>query len=111
VAIVPAQADLNGPLAGEATAPAVSTARIEVRLPVADAQVWVAGRATSSRGLVRIFESPALAPGNTYRYTLRATWLQNGQPVTEERQVNVTAGEVSVADFTSAPVETIAPPG
>ena len=85
-------------------------ARIEVRLPVADAQVWIEGRATTSRSLNRLYESPELTPGKSYSYTMKATWTQDGQPVTQERQVSVAAGQASVVDFTRTPAEKIAPP-
>lgn len=43
-----------------AAAPVSSTVRVQVLLPDPDAQVWVDGTETSSRGMTRYFESPPL---------------------------------------------------
>lgn len=56
-----------------------NVARIEARLPVADAQVWIEGREMTSSGLNRVYESPELTPGKSYAYTLKATWTQEGR--------------------------------
>lgn len=84
-------------------APAGNTVWVQVLLPDPDAQVWVDGAETSSRGMTRVFESPELKPGKTYTYTVRASWTRAGQSVTEERKVGVVAGKISVADFTRPP--------
>lgn len=85
------------------TAANPTTARVEVFVPDPEAQVWVDGSPTSSRGMTRAFESPPLKAGQSYTYTLRATWNVKGQAVTEERTVSVAAGQTSVADFTRPP--------
>jgi uncharacterized protein (TIGR03000 family) len=88
-----------------------TVARIKVLVPDADAQVWINGRTTSSRGMTRLFETPELESGKLFSYTLRASWNHAGRTVTEERLVKVATGTHSVADFTQPPTpEKIAPP-
>lgn len=74
--------------------------RIEVRLPVADAEVLVDGNKTTSVGLTRVFESPELKPGKTYSYQITASWSQAGKTVRDERTVTVIRGRTSLVDFT-----------
>ena len=63
--------------------PARLPVAIEVRLlPDPQAQLWVDGAATTMQGVDRIFVSPPVETGYSYTYTVRATWNQNGQPVT-----------------------------
>jgi uncharacterized protein (TIGR03000 family) len=69
-----------------------------VRLP-ANAELWFDGSATTSTGLLRAFESPALAPGRRYTYTIRARWQEEGREIMQSRQVLVTAGARVRADF------------
>jgi len=88
---------LAPPISQEAT-PAVS--RVQVVVPVADARVWVDGKETTTQGTVRSFESPPLAPGRTSTYTIRASWLKEGQKVERDRQVHVSAGSLHIVDFT-----------
>lgn len=87
--------------------PAARTARIEIRVPDGAAQVWFDGAATTSRGTGRTFETPDLQTGRTFTYTIRASWEQGGQPVTDERVVEVAAGRASVVDFTRPATERI----
>lgn len=74
-------------------------ARLEVRLPCSDAEVWVNRSKTTASGLERSFESPELADGKEYGYELVARWTENGQPKAESRKVNVTAGTTHLVDF------------
>ena len=73
---------------------------VDVRVPVADAAVWFDGQPTSQTGDVRSFQSPSLEQGRTYTYTIRARWLEGGQPIDMTRQVRVTAGQRVTVDFT-----------
>jgi uncharacterized protein (TIGR03000 family) len=59
-----------------------------------NAQVWVEGNATTSRGGLRTYQSPPLAPGKTYSYTVRVAWVENGKVVSQTRHVPVKAGDV-----------------
>jgi uncharacterized protein (TIGR03000 family) len=77
---------------GETAAPA----QIIVSLP-ADARLTVDGAATTSVSDRRIFQSPELAPGKNYSYTLRAEFTQDGKPVVVTKEVTIQAGaEVTV---------------
>src|SRR5262249_35282295 len=51
-----------------------STALVEVRVPVADAQVWIEGRPSNQKGLVHRFLSPSLPSRRDFVYTIRAHW-------------------------------------
>lgn len=51
-------------------------------------------------GTQRLFESPDLAPGQSYTYTLVATWKEQGLTRVESRTVVGKAGDTVTADFT-----------
>lgn len=72
-----------------------------VRVP-ADAQVEVQGQKTKQTGAVRRFDSPPLAVGRDYTYTLKATWKEAGQEKTREVDVTVVPGETKEVDLTVA---------
>ncbi|HKM55303.1 MAG TPA: TIGR03000 domain-containing protein [Isosphaeraceae bacterium] len=74
------------------------TAFMSVRVP-ANAEVWVQGAKTTSTGAVREYRSPALAAGRQYSYEIRASWVENGQSVTQTQQVPVTAGANVTVSF------------
>jgi uncharacterized protein (TIGR03000 family) len=74
---------------------------IEVHVPAPNAEVWVEGWKTASRGDWRQFLSPPLVPGERYAYDVRAQWFQNGREVNQIRKVPVRAGEQIVVDFTA----------
>lgn len=73
-------------------------ATLDVRVP-ADAEVWFNGYRTSLQGTTRGFTTPALEPGKTYAYQVRARWTENGMPVEQTRQVQVRAGERTTVAF------------
>lgn len=79
-----------------------STALVEVRVPVADAEVWIEGKPSNQKGLVHRFLSPSLASRRDFVYTIRARWVEDGKPVDSERRVTVRAGATVVVDFTAA---------
>jgi len=76
---------------------------LRVKVPVADAQLWVEGQATSQTGAERDFDSPSLTPGKPFLYEMRAQWTENGRPVLQTRKIVVRAGEHLLVDFTQAP--------
>jgi uncharacterized protein (TIGR03000 family) len=83
--------------------PDASTAIVEVRLPREEARVWFDGAATEQTGTLRTYVSPSnLTPGRDYRYSVRARWTENGQPVEQNRDVVVRSGERARVDFTQA---------
>jgi uncharacterized protein (TIGR03000 family) len=73
-------------------------------------EVWIEGTATTMRGTVRQFISPAVPTGQNFTYTVRVRWQRNGGTVDDTREISVQAGDfVSVdysgrgAGFTSVP--------
>jgi uncharacterized protein (TIGR03000 family) len=81
--------------------PVRAAASVRVLLPDAQARVWFDGKSTNSTGTERLYQSPALTAG-TYEYRVRASWMQGGQEVSQERSVSVRPGQMSVVDFTKA---------
>lgn len=108
--VVSAGAVASGVTAAAYSVPAATTARLQVHVPAADAQVWLEGTLTTSRGMTRVFESPPLEPGQSYTYSIRAAWPRDGWTVTEDRQVYVVAGRISAVDFSQPPPAERAPP-
>jgi len=77
-----------------ASAPATLT----VTLP-ADARLTVDGTPTSTTSAVRTFVTPNLTPGKTFTYTMKAEYMKNGEPVSEEKVVKVQAGKETRVSF------------
>jgi uncharacterized protein (TIGR03000 family) len=78
--------------------PEAKNANVTVIVPHADAEVWFNSQATTQRGTQRYFQTPPLEFGN-YTYTVRARWMDNGQPVEQQRQVQVQGGQDVTVDF------------
>jgi uncharacterized protein (TIGR03000 family) len=95
-AAYPAAPDAN---AGGAPANTDTSAHITVLLPDPNAKVLFDGRATTASGAKRTYDSPPLERGRTYTYKVTVTWNQDGNPVTEEREVMVAPGGMTVVDF------------
>jgi uncharacterized protein (TIGR03000 family) len=90
--------------------PAASSVSIDVRLPVADAEVWFEGDKTKQTGTLRSFVSPALKPGAPYTYHVKARWQVDGTPFEQSRTVVVQAGQAVTVDFTILERETLPKP-
>jgi len=83
---------------------ATGQATLDVRVPAANAQVFLEGIDTRQPGVRRLFLSPVLEAGVTYFYKVRATWKQaDGTVADQEKSVAVRAKEVTVVDFTAPP--------
>jgi uncharacterized protein (TIGR03000 family) len=82
--------------------PSASCCRVDVRMPQADAELWVNRTKTNSGGVERTFETPELGDGKEYRYELVAKWTRNGEVVSDTRGVVVAGGRSVVVDFTAA---------
>jgi uncharacterized protein (TIGR03000 family) len=94
-------ASMYAPMPGTMSGATQQTALITVRLP-ADAKLTVDDLPTNETGAVRQFVTPgALEAGKTYHYTLKAEWVDNGQPVKRERKVDFQAGGQVNVDFNS----------
>lgn len=95
----PAYPSPDGP-AVLAPTPSGNTANIRVILPNENARLLVDGAPTTSTGETRLLASPELKPGGTYHYELTATWQEGTRTITEKRIIQVSPGNVSLADFT-----------
>jgi uncharacterized protein (TIGR03000 family) len=89
------------PTQAAAPAPAAtSPVYVDVKAPDG-AQVWLGSTQSNQSGAVRSFVSPPLNPGSEYVYVVKASWVENGQPVTREKRVTVRAGEKITVDMTA----------
>ena len=78
----------------------LTNARVRVRVPVADAEVFFNGSATQQRGMERVFDTPSLSAGSTYSYDIRARWRDpNGQMIDRTRTVHLQQGRETLVDF------------
>lgn len=75
---------------------------IKVKLPMADAQLWVNDQPTRQKGLERVFVTPPLEPGK-YRYRFRASWVANKTLVRSEQTLIFQPGEDLVIDLSKKP--------
>jgi carbonic anhydrase len=75
------------------------TTTITLRVPTAEARVWIDSKATTSRGVSRTFETPALAVGKEYSYQIKATWVDGGKEVTREKTVTFKGGEPATVEI------------
>jgi uncharacterized protein (TIGR03000 family) len=78
--------------------PPDTTAHISVNVPDPNAEVLIDGAKTVSKGTVREFRSPPLAPGR-YTYEIKATWNENGHKETMTQHVDVTPGGQALVNF------------
>lgn len=76
-----------------------SPVHVTVRVPDG-AQVWVADAPSNQIGPAQEFVSPPVEPGVDYTYVVRATWAENGQPVSRTKRVTVRAGDRVTVDMT-----------
>jgi uncharacterized protein (TIGR03000 family) len=85
----------------EPAAAADACLRVAVKLPDAAATVWFGETPTVTAGADRLYESPPLAAGQSYTYTVTAKWAENGKERTESRTLTGRPGETLTADFTN----------
>jgi uncharacterized protein (TIGR03000 family) len=86
---------------GASSQQGANTARLNVRLPAADAEVWFDDKPTQQRGTMREFASPPLNPDKNYTYEVRARWMENGKTMERTKKVAVRANGVATVDFTT----------
>jgi uncharacterized protein (TIGR03000 family) len=79
--------------------PLRNSALLNVKVP-AEAKVFVNGRATTSTGEDREYISRDLQPGARYSYKVRAEFVRDGKEISEEKTVQLTAGQNSAISFT-----------
>jgi uncharacterized protein (TIGR03000 family) len=104
----------TSPVAATAGRKMVSAARqdatsvlLTVNVP-ADAKVFVNGQPTTSTGERREYKSNNLKATETYAYRVRAEFVRDGQPVSEEQEVQLSPGQVGSFAFTAAPGSQVA---
>ena len=56
-------------------------------------------RVQARRRSVREFDTPPLAQGKQFKYTVKATWKEDNKDVTQTQQVTFTAGEIVQVKF------------
>jgi uncharacterized protein (TIGR03000 family) len=100
---LPGQEEVVGQPVPEGRLQDPSTALIVVRVPVANAEVFVEDQLMrGGQGTTRRFLSPSLSLRRNYVYTVRARWKEGGQEYQQVRSVNMRAGDTVTVDFTSA---------
>lgn len=74
-------------------------ALIHVVVPSPSAKLWFDAALTHSNGTQRTFVTPPLSPNWTFHYAIKASWVENGREVTEQRRVDFRSGQEIVVDF------------
>src|SRR5207237_53145 len=72
---------------------------ISVKVPQPAAEVFVNGKRTAQTGTDRIYQSPPLEAGETYKYVVTVRWIERGQTIEMTKQVSATPGEVARVIF------------
>jgi uncharacterized protein (TIGR03000 family) len=108
----PAPSTAPAPVPGPTTyhptyGPERTSATLSVKVP-AEAKVFVNDRPTMSTGEQREFVSRNLQAGARYNYDVRVEFIRNGEPVIENKSVQVTAGQTANLDFTGESIESTA---
>jgi len=98
---VPVEVDVTPVPAQSAANMAIATVKLVV--PEANASIWFDGQRIEGTGLQRQFNTPLLESGYHYTYSVKGSWMQDGERITVERQVQVTPGQTIVVDFTRPP--------
>src|SRR5262245_49101547 len=75
-------------------------ARLQVRMPAADAVLELDGVKLKTEGTDRTFQTPPLPTDRTFSYTLKATWTEKGAEKSREIKVSVQGGKKVDVDFT-----------
>ena len=79
-----------------------SRAQLEVRVPAANAEVYIDGVLMKQTGLDRRFVTPALDAGSTYEMEIQTRWFDSsGMPHTQARRISVRAGGNQTVDLTA----------
>jgi uncharacterized protein (TIGR03000 family) len=73
-------------------------AKVRIEIP-ADAKLYVDGMLMKTTSAVRLFQTPALEPNQTYYYEVKAELIRNGQSFSEVQQIVVRPGEQISASF------------
>ncbi|OAI46240.1 hypothetical protein AYO44_11720 [Planctomycetaceae bacterium SCGC AG-212-F19] len=75
---------------------------IEVRVPVANAEVIVNDARTTQQGISRLFVTPVLDPQRENLYVVKAKFTgRDGNPIEQTKEVKVPAGQRITVDFSA----------
>lgn len=75
---------------------------LTIRVP-ADAKLFINDRPTKITGELRHFSTSRQQPGTSYNYRVRAEFVDDGKPVSEEKTVQLTNGQRISLAFGAAP--------
>ncbi len=92
----PATPPLTMPAANSAD---MQPATIVVTVPSTDSKIWIDDQPNTQSGTVRTINTPALTPGKEYKYTVKASWSENGKIVENIKKVSVWSGKSTSVDF------------
>jgi uncharacterized protein (TIGR03000 family) len=76
-----------------------AAAHLMIQVPDPNAQVWLEGQQMNQQGMSRQFYSPPLEPNREYSYTVKASWMENGQRKEQTKEVDVRAGQQATVRF------------
>jgi uncharacterized protein (TIGR03000 family) len=74
-------------------------AHVTLRVPAADAIVWIEGVQMKESGITRDYQSPPLEQGHNYNYEIRAQWTQDGKTLNQTQKFPIHAGEQVLVAF------------
>jgi uncharacterized protein (TIGR03000 family) len=80
--------------------------QVVVRLP-ADAKLFADGQATTLGGVERVFQTPDLAAGRDFQYTLKIEYTEGTETKSATKQVIVRGGHRTVVDFGGPAANTV----
>ncbi len=72
---------------------------LRVILPDPNARLHIEGQQMQQTGTERVFYTPSLNRSSIYPYTLRATWMENGQEISREKKIDVMVGQTYIVNF------------
>jgi uncharacterized protein (TIGR03000 family) len=81
--------------------PSSNSATLTVSVPT-NAKVVINGQPTRSTGEFRRYTSNGLQPATVYAYRVRAEFVHNGKPISQEKTVQLSAGQTSSLEFGAA---------
>jgi uncharacterized protein (TIGR03000 family) len=77
-----------------------NAALVRVSVPNSNANIWFDGSPTQQQGFQRLYVTPPLDRNRNYTYAIKASWMENGQEVSREKQVDIRAGQEAFVSFT-----------
>ena len=69
-----------------------------VKVP-ADAKVYIDGNLMASKSSRRVFQTPALLPGEKYYYEVKVEVVRDGKEFVQNRRVILNAGQSVTTEF------------